>query len=184
VLNLHSLAADVGVSDHTARAWVSLLEASYIVRLLPPWFANIGKRLIKSPKLYFVDTGLAAWLMGITSEEQLNAHPLRGHLFENLVVMEFVKHTLNHGLPVGLNYFRDHAGLEVDLVVEQGVPPGQLGLVEIKSGQTAHGDFLKPMQRVAALLGDERIARRMLVYGGDEVYRREGVEVVGLQARA
>jgi uncharacterized protein len=182
VLNLHSLAADVGVSDHTARAWVSLLEASYIVRLLPPWFANIGKRLIKSPKLYFVDTGLAAWLMGITSEEQLNAHPLRGHLFENLVVMEFVKHTLNHGLPVGLNYFRDHAGLEVDLVVEQGVPPGQLGLVEIKSGQTAHGDFLKPMQRVAALLGDERIARRMLVYGGDEVYRREGVEVVGLQA--
>lgn len=184
VLNLHALAADAGVSDPTARAWVALLQASYIVRLLPPWFANLGKRLVKSPKLYFCDTGLAAWLIGIAEENQLATHPLRGNLFENLVVMEFVKHALNRGEPVALHYFRDQAGFEVDLVVEQGVPPGQVGLVEVKSGQTAHADFLKPIQRLTTLLGENRVARRMLVFGGDEDYQREGVEVVGLQAPA
>jgi uncharacterized protein len=184
VLNLHALAADAGVSDPTARSWMTLLQASYIVRLLPPWFANLGKRLVKSPKLYFCDTGLAAWLIGIQEERQLAAHPLRGHLFENLVVMEFVKHALNRGEPVALHYFRDQAGLEVDLVVEQGVPPGRVGLVEIKSGQTVHADFFKPIHRVTALLGEANVARRMLVYGGDEVLTREAVELVGLQAAA
>lgn len=179
VLNLHSLAADAGVTDPTARAWVGLLQASYIVRLLPPWFANLGKRLVKSPKLYFCDTGLAAWLVGIHQQDQLASHPLRGHLFENLVVMEFVKHALHHGQPVGLHYFRDHAGLEVDLLVEQGLPPGAVGLVEVKSGQTTQAEYLQPLQRVAALLGPA-VQRRMLVYGGDQHFMREGVEVVGL----
>ncbi len=182
VLNLHALAADAGVSDPTARAWMGLLQASYIARLLPPWFANLGKRLVKSPKLYFCDTGLAAWLIGIHEERQLASHPLRGHLFENLVVMEFVKHALNRGEPVALHYFRDQAGLEVDLVVGQGVPPGQVGLVEIKSGQTVHADFFKPIHRLSALLGDAKVARRMLVYGGDDMVTRENIEVVGLQA--
>ena len=181
LLNLHALASDAGVSDPTARAWLSLLEASFIVRRVEPWFANLGKRLVKAPKLYFCDVGLACWLIGITDESQLATHPLRGALFENLVVMEFVKHALHHGQPVGLNFYRDSSGTEVDLVVEQGLPPGRLGLVEIKSGQTVHHDHFDSMQRVAALL-DDRVMRRMLVYGGDEVFRREGVEVVGLQA--
>ena len=181
LLNLHSLAADAGVSDPTARAWVGLLEASYIVRLLPPWFANIGKRLTKSPKLYFCDTALATWLIGIHTEAQLATHPLRGPLFENLVVMEFVKHALNRGEPVALHHFRDSAGLEVDLVVEQGVPPGRVGLVEVKSGQTVHGDSMRPLHRVAALLG-ERVVRQMLVYGGNENVVREGVEVTGIES--
>lgn len=180
VLNLHSLAADVGISDPTARAWMSLLEASYVVRLLRPWFANLGKRLVKSPKLYFCDVGLAAWLVGITDVKQLAAHPLRGHLFENLVVMEFVKHALNQGLPAALHYYRDSGGLEVDLLVEYGVPPGQLGLVEVKSGQTYHGDFASPLNRVAAVL-HPRVARRMVVYGGDQTFTREGVEVTGIR---
>jgi predicted AAA+ superfamily ATPase len=183
VLNLHSLAADSGISDPTAKAWVGLLEHSFIVRRLAPWHANLGKRLVKSPKLYFCDTGLAAWLLGISQEGQLAAHPLRGALFENLVVMEFVKHALHHGLPVGLHYYRDSTGLEVDLVVEQGLPPGQLGLVEVKSGQTVAGSFLQPLHKVSALLGPE-VSRRMLVYGGDELHLREGVEIVGLQAAA
>lgn len=180
VLNLQSLAADVGISGPTARAWLSLLEASYIVRLLPPWFANIGKRLIKAPKLYFCDVGLAAWLVGISDAAQLAAHPLRGHLFENLVVMEFVKHALNQGHVPALHYYRDSAGLEVDLVVEQlGLPPGQLGLVEIKSGRTYHADFAQGLKRLAGLLA-QPVGRRMVVYGGEEDYLRDGVEVVGL----
>lgn len=183
LLNLHSLAADAGVTDPTARAWIGLLEASYIVRLLPPWFANIGKRLTKSPKLYFCDTALAAWLIGINQQSQLATHPLRGPLFENLVVMEFVKHAANRGEPVALHHFRDGTGLEVDLVVEQGLAPGKVGLVEVKSGQTVHADALRPLHRVAALLGD-RVARSMLVYGGDENFVREGIEVAGIEEAA
>ncbi len=179
VLNLHGLAGDVGVSGHTARAWMRLLQASYVVRLLPPWFANIGKRLVKSPKLYFCDTGLAAWLLGIGDERQLASHPLRGPLFENLVVIEFVKHALHHGRTPALHYYRDSAGVEVDLVVEDGMPPGHVGLVEVKSGQTFHGEFLQAMHRVEAAI-KRPVARRMLVFGGQGRYRRDGVEVLGL----
>lgn len=179
LLNLHSLAADVGVSDHTAQAWISLLEASYVVRLVRPWFANLGKRLIKAPKLYFCDVGLAAWLIGITDAAQIATHPLRGSLFENLVVMEFVKHALNQGLPPAVHFYRDSMGLEVDLLVEYGVPPGLVGLVEIKAGQTFQGDWLRPMDRLAGILGAQA-GRRMVVYGGAESYVREGVQVVGL----
>jgi uncharacterized protein len=181
VLNMQGLAVDAGVSGATVRAWISVLEASCIVRLLPPWFVNIGKRLVKSPKLYFCDTGLAAWLMGINDETQVATHPLRGALFENLVVMEFVKHALHHGQVPALHYYRDSAGVEVDLVVEHGMPPGKLGLVEIKSGQTFHREFMQPMHKLDSWL-DGRVKRRMLVYGGNESYVREGVEVAGLQA--
>jgi uncharacterized protein len=181
VLNMQGLAVDAGVSGATVRAWISVLEASYIVRLLPPWFVNIGKRLIKAPKLYFCDTGLAAWLIGINDETQVATHPLRGALFENLVMMEFVKHALHHGQVPALHYYRDSAGVEVDLVVEHGMSPGKLGLVEIKSGQTFHSEFLQPMRKLNSWL-DGRVQRRMLVYGGNDSYVREGVEVAGIQA--
>lgn len=179
VLNLHSLAGDVGVSGHTARAWMSLLQASYVVRLLPPWFANVGKRLVKSPKLYFCDTGLAAWLLGIGDERQLASHPLRGQLFENLVVIEFVKHALHHGRMPALHYYRDSAGVEVDLVVEDGMPPGHVGLVEVMAGQTLHGEFLQAMHRVEAChQAPGGTAHAGLRRGGG--YRRDRVEVLGL----
>ena len=180
VLNMHSLAADVGISDRTARAWISLLQASYVVRLLPPWFANISKRLVKAPKLYFCDTGLAAWLVGITDEQQLASHPLRGHLFENLVVMEFVKQALHHGRMPALHYYRDSSGLEVDLVVEDGMPPGHVGLVEVKAGQTFHAGFLAGIHSVERVLMVP-VTRRMLVFGGEGGYARDRVEVVGVQ---
>lgn len=179
VLNLQSLASDVGISGPTARAWMSLLEASYIIRLLPPWFANIGKRLVKAPKLYFCDVGLAAWLIGITDAAQLATHPLRGPLFENLVVMEFVKHALNQGQAPALHYYRDSGGLEVDLVVEQGLPPGQVGLVEIKSSRTYHADFARGLKRLAGVM-PRAVGRAMVVYGGVDGHLRDGVEVVGL----
>ena len=179
VLNVHSLAADAGVSDRTARDWLSVLEASHLVWLLPPWHENLGKRLTKAHKLYFCDVGLSAWLIGITQAAQLSSHPLRGALFENLVVMEFVKHALHRGERPDLHFFRDSNGLEVDLLVGNGLPPGQLGLVEIKSGQTVSSSWFKPMERVAQALGPTRIGRRMMIYGGSEHQMRQGVEVVG-----
>lgn len=182
VLNVHSLAADAGVSDRTARDWLSVLEASHLVWLLPPWHENLGKRLTKSHKLYFCDVGLATWLIGITQAAQLPSHPLRGALFENLVVMEFVKHALHRGERPDLHFFRDSNGLEVDLLVGHGLPPGQLGLVEIKSGQTVSSSWFKPMERVAQALGSSRVGRRMLIHGGSEHQKRQGVEVVGLDS--
>jgi hypothetical protein len=105
----------------------------------------------------------------------------RGSLFENLVVMDFVKHALNQGLAPALRFYRDSAGLEVDLLVEYGVSSGQVGLVEIKAGRTCHADWLQPMERLAGILGPQA-GRRMVVYGGAESYVREGVQVVGLGA--
>jgi uncharacterized protein len=180
LLNLQSLGNDVGVSQHTAKHWLSLLQTSYVVYLLPPWFENLGKRLIKAPKLYFYDVGLAAWLMGVTQPEQLDAHPLRGHLFENLVVIEFVKQFEHAGQRARLHFFRDSNGVEVDLIVENGMQPGALGLVEIKSAQTYHSGFAASLHRVGALLG-ERVQRKMLVLGSDDAYVRDGVEVSGVQ---
>jgi predicted AAA+ superfamily ATPase len=179
LLNLSALAADAGVSAPTSQAWMSLLEASYIVHRLPPWHANIGKRLVKQPKLYFCDVGLAAWLLGVREAGQLATHPQRGALFENLIVNEFAKHALNRGVPPQLHFFRDSAAHEVDLLVEYGVAPGKVGLVEIKSGQTVQHEWLAAMNRVAALLGP-RVARRMLVHGGSMTGQWDQVELAGV----
>ena len=183
LLNLSSLAADAGVSAPTSQAWVTLLEATGIVHRLPPWHANLGKRLVKQAKLYFCDTGLAAWLIGVREAGQMAAHPLRGALFENLVVNEFAKHALNQGFAPGLHFFRDRHGLEVDLLVDYGLPPGRTGLVEIKSGQTVQREWLMAMNRVCTLLGPQ-VARRMLVHGGGGQGLRDGVELVGVGAGA
>ncbi|MDP1901805.1 MAG: ATP-binding protein [Rubrivivax sp.] len=184
LLNLSSLAADAGVSAPTSQAWVTLLEASGIVHRLPPWHAHLGKRLVKQAKLYFCDTGLAAWLIGVREAGQMATHPLRGALFENLVVNEFAKHALNQGFAPDLHFFRDRHGLEVDLLVGYGLPPGRTGLVEIKSGQTVQREWLMSMNRVATLLGPQ-VGRRMLVHGGiGQGLLRDGVELVGIGAGA
>lgn len=181
IVNYTSLANEVGVSQHTIVAWLGLLEVGFVVLLLPPWFENLGKRLVKSPKLYFYDTGLAAWLMGINNASQIDSHPLRGNLFENLVVTEFAKYFENQGERARLHFWRDSNGLEVDLVVENGLHAGRLGLVEIKSGQTYHSDFAKSLHKVGKLLG-ERVERKMVVFGGADQYLRESVEVMGIQS--
>ena len=172
LLNLSSLANDCGISQPTARAWLSVLEASYIVFRLPPFFANLGKRLIKTPKLYFYDAGLAASLLNIESRQQLATHPLRGNLFESWVVAEIAKAHLHRGHRPRLSYYRDRSQVEIDLVLEKGA---DVVLVEIKSARTPSGAYFSALDRFAqSLEGREapRIAGRVVVYGGDESQER------------
>lgn len=178
LLNLNALAGETGISHSTARAWLSVLEASDLVFLLPPYHRNFGKRLVKSPKLYFVDVGLACWFLGIRSTDMLGLHPTRGALFETWVVGEFLKSRLNAGLPPDLYFWRDNNGLEADLVFEAG---GRLQPVEIKSGGTVTPDYIRAGQKAARFAGEEALPP-WLVYGGDDNYERSGVRVIGWRA--
>jgi predicted AAA+ superfamily ATPase len=147
LLNLNNLANDAGISQPTARAWLDLLQTSFIVHVLPPWFVNSGKRLIKSPKLYFVDTGLACWLLGLRTPEQVQRDPLWGALFENFVVMEALKDRFNQGENSPLYFYRDSEGNEVDLIMPIG---RQLHAIEIKAGATVNPDYFKGLKRFDA----------------------------------
>jgi uncharacterized protein len=175
MLNLSALAGEVGIAHSTARAWLSILEASYIVLLLPPYHRNFGKRLVKTPKLYFVDTGLACWLLGIRSAAQLALNPARGALFETLVVGEFFKARCHAGQPADLFFWRDNGGNEADLLFEK---DGRLQTVEIKSGATVTADYIRAGLRSSRFAGSEALTP-WLVHGGADTYRRSGVEVIG-----
>ncbi|MDP2809660.1 MAG: ATP-binding protein [Rhodocyclaceae bacterium] len=175
LLNLSSLAVDCGISHVTAREWLTVLEAGYLVFLLRPYHRNFGKRLVKSPKLYFLDVGLAAWLLGVRDVESLNIHALRGALFETWVVGEYVKQRFNGGQPADLFFWRDNVGHEVDLLYEAN---GKLQAVEIKSGSTFVPEWLGPMRKWQSFAGDQALPP-CLVYGGAESYVREGVQVLG-----
>lgn len=174
LLNLSQLAGDAGVSHTTARQWLSLLEAGFIVHLLPPWFANLGKRLVKAPKLYFVDVGLACYLLGITAAAQLARHPLRGALVENLVVLEALKAFHNGGLAPRMHFYRDSNGNEVDLLLEHGA---KLYAVEVKAGATVAPDYFRGLAHFAALMGG-RLEAGAVVYGGDASQPRGAFQVV------
>ncbi len=175
LLNLESLGNDTGVSQPTSREWLTLLEASYIVFRLPPFFANIEKRLIKSPKLYFYDVGLAAYLLGITDVSQITRHPLRGMLFENLVIVEVMKYFLNRGPRHDLWFYRDSNGNEVDLLVPGGttVVP-----VEIKAAMTVTNEFFRGLTKVTESVS--QIRDPVLVYGGETSFTHRGTRVTGL----
>lgn len=164
IWNASNLSNDTGVSIHTIQSWISVLQASYIVFLLPPWFGNINKRLIKSPKLYFHDVGLASYLLDIESEIQLERDPLRGALFENLIISELMKRRFNKGLDSNLYYYRDRHGYEIDIIAGL---RDSLELFEIKSSQTFTRDFLKNLKYIHKLLG-ARIKSSTLVYDGIE----------------
>lgn len=174
LLNLNALAGETGVSQKTARSWLSVLESSYIVHLLPPYFRNFGKRLIKTPKLYFLDQGLACWLLGIRSHEHLALHPMRGAIFESFIISEFLKSRYNRGQPPDLYFWRDNNGLEADIVFERGT---KLQPVEIKSGQTITGDYIRAGQRAARFAAEEAL-QPWLIYGGDDSYERNGVTIM------
>lgn len=175
VLNLSPLATDCGITHNTAKAWISVLEASYVLFLLRPHYANFNKRLIKSPKLYFHDTGLLCWLLGVQMPEQLVVHPLRGQVFETYVISELRKAFLNRGEPPLFYFWRDSNGNEVDLLIEWA---GGLKPVEIKSGQTLNRDFFTGLERWTALAGD--LARSpALIYGGEGENQRKAVRVLG-----
>jgi predicted AAA+ superfamily ATPase len=174
LLNLSSLANDCGISHVTARAWLTVLEASYLVHLLPPYHVNFGKRLVKTPKLYFHDTGLAAYLLDIRDARQLETHPARGALFESLLVSEWLKHRFNRALSSNAFFWRDNTGNEIDLLLDHG---RSLQPVEMKSGQTPSGDYFAALRKWLAWAGP-RARRPTVVYGGNRSMQREGVRLL------
>jgi len=174
VLNLESLSNDVGISSKTTKAWLSLLEASFIIVRLQPYFENFGKRIIKSPKLYFTDVGLACSLLGIETVEQLSRDPLRGALVENLLVLELIKARLNRGLDPRLYYYRDSHGREVDLIFQSA---RELLPVEIKAAKTFDKDFLKNVHFFQRLVGD-RAPKGFVLYSGEHEQTIGSVELL------
>ena len=173
IVNYSSLGNDVGVSSTTIKNWVSILGASFIVFELPPYFENIGKRVIKSPKLYFTDPGLVAYLTGIETPEQAVRDPLRGALFENLVILELLKTRLNRGLVPSLFFYRDTNGNEVDVIIKSG---RRLVPVEIKSARTFTEEFLKGISGFRATVGGRAVGGFVL-YNGRERFEVKGVGV-------
>ena len=173
LVNFSQIGSDCGVDQKTIKAWISILGASYVIFLLLPHHRNFRKRMVKAPKLYFYDVGLACFLLGISSPVHLEHHPQKGSLFENFVVAEFLKNRFNNVRENNLYFFRDHVGNEVDLVLDFG---DELVPVEIKSGQTLGSDFLKGVDFYLKLNRGEK-GRGFLVYGGeiDQTVRDIGV---------
>lgn len=175
LLNLASLGADCGISAVTARHWLSVLETSYLVIRLPPYHRNFGKRLVKTPKLYFLDVGLMAWLLGIRDLATMQTHSARGALFETWVVSELLKQRYNAGQSAELYFWRDSTGSEVDVVFET---PQGLQAIEIKSGSTFASDWPQGVHKWQALAGSDALTPS-IVFGGEGRYARQGCEVRG-----
>lgn len=176
LLNYSSLAADCGISQPTAKAWLSVLEAGFITFRLPAFHSNQRKRLVKMPKLHFYDTGLVCWLLGIRTTEQLRSHPLRGPIFETWAVSEILKHRTNLGERGGLSFYRDRDASEADLVIEH---PDRLTLVEIKSAQTASPSLFAGASRVREHLARPRRPVDVVVaYGGEEAQARGDASLI------
>jgi uncharacterized protein len=173
LLNLSGLGNDCGISSVTAKQWLSVLESSYLVRLLQPYHRNFGKRLVKTPKLYFLDVGLMAWLLGIRDQESLATHSARGALFETWVVSELIKQRFNQGQPADLFFWRDSLGHEVDIVYET---PMGIQAIETKSGSTWTSEWLNNLQEW------QRISKASLapiiIYGGDQSFQRQGCQAL------
>ncbi|MBN1490366.1 MAG: ATP-binding protein [Phycisphaerae bacterium] len=175
LLNISALAADAGIAQPTAKAWLSILETSFIVTRLPPFHANIRKRLVKMPKLHFYDTGLLCWLLGLRSVDQLRQHPLRGAIFETWVVSEILKHRANQGERGGIYFYRDRQGTEADVIVQFA---HRYRIVEAKAGHTIAPDMLHAARRVATALGPDQIHDIVVVYGGDASQDRTDARVL------
>lgn len=175
ILNLAALGADCGLSASTAREWLSVLEASYLVTRIQPYYQNFGKRLVKTPKLYFLDVGLMAWLIGIRDTVTLDTHVSRGALFETFVVGELIKRQYNQGQNADLYFWRDSAGNEIDLLLDT---PQGLQAIEIKSGSTFASDWIKGFKVWKRNTQVNTLIPR-IIYGGTDSYDREGHQVMG-----
>ncbi len=178
LLNMQSLGSDAGVADKTVKHWLPILETCYLIHFVHPHVASFGKRMVKSPKLYLTDVGLAAALMGITEPTQVQAHPLRGALFETMVVNELLKARANLGLREPLYFWRDNIGTEVDVIIERGT---EIAAVEIKSGPTVASDAfgnLNKWLKYATVRGQFSDVYPALVYGGETRFTRQGVDVM------
>lgn len=165
LVNLAQLGADAGIAQSTARAWMSVLEATYIVRLIPGWYGNISKRLVKAPKLHFVDTGLACALLGITDDTMLETHPLRGALVESWVAGELLKAQAVRGLRARIFHWRDQNAAEADLVVDLN---GRLTVIEVKSARTVQPDWARALERMTNALPAGTPVERVIVHGGGD----------------
>ena len=173
VLNIASLGSDVGVDAKTIRHWLSILEASFVIFKLPPYFENFGKRVIKSPKYYFTDTGLLCYLLGLDRPEQVTRDPLVGSLFECLVVLEALKSRYNRGLSSNLYFFRDSRGNEINLLSHSG---RELSGAEIKSSATYHASFKKGLLRFSDQIAP--LVHRYIIYNGEHQRFSDGIEAV------
>ena len=174
LVNLSSLGSDCGISHNTAKSWIGVLEASFVAFRVPPFHRNIGKRLVKSPKLYFWDTGLLCFLLGIREPDQLRVHPLRGAIFETWVMSELAKKLAHSGRPNDLHFYQEHARTEVDLMYAAGQ---RLIAAEIKSAETVSSDMYKNLDAVSDLFGAD-VVERYLVYGGSKRQSRSDRTVV------
>ncbi len=172
LLNLSSLAVDAGISQTTATAWISMLEASYLCFKLIPYYNNFKKRLVKMPKLYFYDSGLVSFLLGIESIEQLQTHPLRGAIFEGFIISEMIKKRFNQGKPSNLYFWRDHLGVEIDIIreVNQKLQP-----IEVKSSETFQGSFLDNLLKFETIESPQ--TSPTLIYCGGEDFTQRNISV-------
>ena len=163
LFNASELGAEVGVSSKTISHWISVLQASYLITLLPPYYENIPKRLVKSPKLYFNDPGLACYLLDIETPQQLDRDKMRGAIFENMIVMETIKHRYNMGLEGGVFFYRDSNQNEVDILIKQ---EGELTAIEVKSSMTYSSSFEKTLTQIEGWIKTP-ISKKAIVYSGD-----------------
>ena len=180
LLNLNSLANECGISQPTAKSWLSVLQASYVVFLLNPYFKNYSKRITKTPKLYFYDTGLLAHLLKVRNPDKLKLSPVKGNLFENLIVSELLKQNYHQQLHREMWFWRDASGHEVDLILQD---DEQVDILEMKATETVMGDLFSGLNFYADLAGED-IKSKTLVYGGNQNQVRSNVNVVGWQSLA
>lgn len=176
VFNATSLSNDLGVSVHTVKSWMSVLETSYTVFLLPPYYENIGNRLIKSPKIYFYDVGLASYLLGMSDESQLQRDRAYGFFVENFVVLELLKKRFNQGKDSNLFFYRDRYQKEIDILIKRS---SRIDCVEIKAGKTFSSDFLNSLHYLKKLLPD-KIDKQYLVYQGEGDQKNQGVSLINV----
>ena len=174
LFNASNIANELGVDSKTIRSWLTLLEASFVIFKLQPWHTNFNKRIVKSPKIYFYDTGLACYLLGLKAEEEINVHFAKGAIFENYVISEYLKNTWNKGEVLSPYFWRDSAGHEIDLLIEKG---RDLKLIEIKSGKTINQNFFRGLDYFENI-ANEFALKRFLVYGGDEARKQFNTQVL------
>ena len=173
IVNYTSLGNDLGLSGTSVKNWISVLKASFIIFELQPFFENINKRVIKSPKIYFTDTGLVSHLLGIETADQVKRDPLRGGLYENFIILEILKSLYNHGRRPELYFFRDTHGNEVDLVIKH---ERKLIPIEIKSSETFTNSFLRGLEKFRSLTG-ERCRPGYVFYNGNDSYNLNDIVI-------
>ena len=178
IFNASELSNELGVAVNTINSWISVLQASYIIFLLPPFFTNTRKRLTKSPKLYFTDTGLASYLLDIDTPELLNRDKMRGPLFENLIVMECLKAIYNTGKETSLYFYRDSNGNEIDILIKN---KNKYDLLEVKSSQTFHPDFLKGINTFERAFPD-LVGQKHVIYTGENLREIYGVKISNFES--